>query len=81
MNSEASRSIGIKLAELFPALNERQLRMLAAAEARQPGRGGVTAVARYAGMLKRTIYRGLDELAAELPVDRIRNEGARQKKN
>jgi len=80
MDSEELRAIRIKLAELFPALNERQRRMLAAAEARQLGRGGVTAIARVTGMSKRTIYRGLNDLGDDSPSERIRCEGGGRKK-
>jgi DNA-binding phage protein len=46
----------------MPHLNERQLRLAAALEARSLGYGGVTAVAEVAGIARGTIYRALEEL-------------------
>ena len=47
-----------KLAEVLPFLNEKQRRVLAAAEAKAYGRGGIQTVARITGMSRQTIYRG-----------------------
>lgn len=80
MESGEHRAIRIKLAELFPVLNEKQRRLVAAAEARQLGRGGVTVVARLTGMSKRTIYRGLEELGVETDDERVRTAGAGRKR-
>src|SRR6516225_6452994 len=46
----------------MPHLNERQLRLAAALEARSLGYGGVSAVARATGMARGTIHRALEEL-------------------
>ncbi len=46
----------------MPHLNERQLRLAAALEARSLGYGGVSAVAQATGIARGTIHRGLQEL-------------------
>ncbi len=57
-------------------LNERQRRLLLAAEARQLGYGGVTAVAAAAGVSKGCVQRGMAELeAGEEPSARVRRPG------
>jgi hypothetical protein len=49
---------------LEPLLDERTRRVVAAAEARALGRGGVTLVARVTGLARSTLRRGIDELEA-----------------
>ena len=44
-------------------LNERSRRLLAAAEARTAGRGGITAASQATGIARSTIGRGLKDLA------------------
>jgi hypothetical protein len=66
-------------------LNERQRRLLLAAEAKELGRGGVTALARLTGAARSTIQAGLRELAHEavevsLPAGRTRRLGGGRKK-
>ena len=51
-----------RLLTLMPHLNERQLRLAAALEARSLGYGGVSAVARATGMARGTLHRALEEL-------------------
>jgi hypothetical protein len=51
-----------RLLTLIPHLNERQLRLAAALEARSLGYGGVSAVAQATGIARGTIHRGLEEL-------------------
>ena len=51
-----------RLLTLMPHLNERQLRLAAALEARSLGYGGVSAVAQATGIARGTIHQGLDEL-------------------
>src|SRR5947208_17144406 len=46
----------------MPHLNERQLRLVAALEARSLGYGGVSAVAKATGLARGTIHRALEEL-------------------
>jgi hypothetical protein len=65
-----------KLADLWPHLNERTRRMLAASEARQMGYGGVSEVSRICGLSRVTILKGMRELEGEaLPAGRVRRPG------
>jgi len=65
-----------KLGNLWPHLNERSRRMLAAAEAAQLGYGGVSLVSRACGLSRVTIIKGLGDLAAPpLPAERVRRAG------
>ena len=65
------------MGQLWPHLNERTRRMVAAVEARKFGFGGVSAVRRACGLSRVTIHKGIQELDREpLPVDRIRRPGA-----
>jgi len=67
---------------LAPELNERTLRLFAAAEAKYLGRGGITLVARAIEVSRDRISRGLQDLEAEkkLEPDRIRRPGGGRKK-
>lgn len=65
-----------KLQSLWPHLNERSRRMLAAAEAAQLGYGGVSLVSRACGLSRVTIMKGIQELdAPALAAERIRRKG------
>jgi transposase len=64
-----------KFATLLPQLDERQRRLLLAAEARALGRGGITRVARAAGVSRPTITRGLAELDHPAAPGRVRQPG------
>src|SRR5512134_2565222 len=68
--------LATKFATILPHLNERQRRLLLAAEAQALGRGGITQVARAAGVSRPTIHRGLAELAAPAGEGRVRRRGA-----
>lgn len=60
-----------------PYLDERQRRMLYAAETRQLGHGGIAAVARAAGASKGCVSRGLAELdTGQAPDGRVRRPEA-----
>lgn len=53
-----------KLATILPHLNEKQRRLMLAAEARAlVGRGGITRVARASGMSRQPIHKAMRELA------------------
>src|SRR6266702_3959113 len=59
-------------------LNERQWRLYVATEAKRRGTGGISQVAREAGVTRKTIRKGLQEVeAGELyePGGRIRRRG------
>jgi hypothetical protein len=65
-----------KFSAIWPHLNERSRRMMAAVEAKQLGRGGVTLVSRACGLSRVTITKGIRELDdPSIPVDRIRRQG------
>jgi DNA-binding phage protein len=51
-----------KLLTILPHLNEKQRRLVLAAEARSLGYGGVSQVARATGISRPTIHQGLREL-------------------
>ena len=71
-----------RFVRLKPFLNERQRRLAAAAEAQSLGRGGISAVADATGVARKTIARGLQELAtpdASLG-QRIRRSGGGRKR-
>lgn len=70
---------------LAPHLNERQRRLLLAAEANELGRGGVSALADATGVARSTIQAGMRELAGEAdeterPAGRVRRPGGGRKK-
>ncbi len=65
-----------RLLKLWPHLNERARRMVAAAEADNLGYGGVSLVSRACGLSRVTISKGIAELDAEpLAAGRIRRTG------
>jgi DDE family transposase len=73
------------LAALFesvsPHLDERQRRLLAGAQARVLGHGGIRLVARAAGVREATVSLGVAELeAGEEPLGRARREGGGRKR-
>ncbi|MGH2509665.1 MAG: ISAzo13 family transposase [Ktedonobacteraceae bacterium] len=63
-------------------LNERQRRLLVAAEARSIGRGGIAIVERSTGVSRHTIMTGIDEFenADKADDERVRKSGAGRKK-
>ena len=66
---------------LWPHLNEWQRRLLLGVEARELGRGGVTAVALAAGVSRLTVQKAVAELGVVvvLPVGRSRRAGGGRK--
>ncbi|MBI1884438.1 MAG: ISAzo13 family transposase [Chlamydiae bacterium] len=78
--NEHTKALRLKLAEVFPFLNEKQRRVLAASEAKAYGRGGIVAVAGITGMSRQTIYNGIADLAVGNSTDRIRRPGGGRKK-
>ena len=74
--SAPDESLASKLAIVFPHLNERQCRIVAAAEARAMGRGGIVRVAEATGMSRSTVQKAVHELDEGLEVsDRVRRPG------
>ncbi|MFF0110610.1 ISAzo13 family transposase [Streptomyces hirsutus] len=73
--------LAVKFAVLFPHLDERQRRLLMAAEARGLAHGGVRAVARAAGMSETTVRKGVSDLEAGEPLlRRVRRPGGGRKR-
>ena len=68
-----------KFQAIFPMLDERQQRLVAAAEARALGYGGVSQVATASGIARSRIHRGLEDLDRPLE-ERIRSEGGGRKR-
>ncbi|MDI3424095.1 ISAzo13 family transposase [Streptomyces luteolus] len=78
---ETRAQLSVKFAVLFPHLNERQRRLLMAAEARGLGHGGIRAVARAAEASETTVRKGVLELeAGEDPLGRVRRQGGGRKR-
>lgn len=79
---ETQQVLERKYSALFPHLDERQRRLVVAADARELGRGGISALAQASGLSRPTIHKGLRELEQEpLPLSRVRREGAGRKKS
>lgn len=73
-------SIRQRFRAIHGQLDERGLRLLAAAEARTAGYGGIAAVARATGMARSTIGRGLKDLdAPALASGQVRRPGSGRK--
>jgi hypothetical protein len=80
--SDARDQLALRFEVLSPHLNERQRRLLLAAEARVLGHGGVRAVAQVAGVSETTVRRGVFELEEgqdPFPDGRARREGGGRK--
>ena len=73
--------LAAKFETILPHLDERQRRLLLAAEARWLGHGGISVVARAAGVSRVTVTAGVDELEAggEPTPGRARRAGAGRK--
>ena len=70
-----------KYIRVLPHLNERQRRLVSAADAQLLGYGGIARVARASGLDRSTLYRGERDLAgAVLPAERVRQEGGGRKR-
>ena len=72
-----------KLSKIAPYLNERQRRIVYAAESEQIGRGGKSLICRLTGMSRPTLNHGLRELSENIAdrceLNRIRKTGAGRK--
>jgi len=78
---EAAQVLAAKFAVIFPHLDERQRRLLMAAEARALGHGGIRLVARAAGVREATVSLGAGELEAGAePLGRARRPGGGRKR-
>jgi len=73
-------AVARKAASLWPHLDERQRRLVLGAEARELGRGGVSVVARAAGVSAEAVAKGLRELdSGAAPTGRVRRPGGGRK--
>lgn len=78
---ETRNQLALKFAVLFPHLDERQRRLLMAAEARALGHGGVRTAALAPGVSETTVRKGVFELeAGEEPLGRVRRPGGGRKR-
>ena len=78
---DAEASLTAKFQALFPHLDERQRRLVAGAEARVLGHGGIRVVARAAGMREGTVSDGVAELESGAgPLGRVRRAGGGRKR-
>jgi transposase len=78
---ELESTLGTKYETLFLHLDERQRRLVAAADAQGLGRGGASIVARASGLSRPTIHKGLRELNEDpLPAGQVRKPGAGRKR-
>ena len=70
-----------KLAGVWPLLDERTRRLMAANEARALGRGGISEVSRACGLSRKAIAKGIGEIDAgtALAPGRVRRPGAGRK--
>ena len=70
-----------KLAVLWPHLDERQRRLVIGVEAREWGRGGISAVARAAGVSVPTVRKAVREVdAGPVASGRVRAVGGGRKR-
>jgi transposase len=73
--------LAAKFETILPHLDERQRRLLLAAEARALGHGGIRLVARAAGVREATVSLGVDELdSGAEPLGRARRPGGGRKR-
>jgi hypothetical protein len=80
IGADVEAALTAKFAALLPHLDERQRRLAMGAEARVLGHGGITVVARAAGVSAVTVSKGAAELeAGEEPLKRVRRPGAGRK--
>jgi len=77
---ETNQKIAEKLAIVLPHLNEKQRRLLIAAEARTLGWGGISKVAQATGVSRVTIHKALAEIESKkIIAERVRKPGGGRK--
>ena len=67
-----------KYKKILPYLNEKQTRIILAAEAESMGRGGLSKVSKLTGISRITLNMGIKELALSATVDTLKNERIRK---
>ena len=77
---KTEQQIAEKFAIVLPHLNEKQRRVLLAAEARALGWGGISKVAKATGVSRVTIHKAVSEIENKtIPAERIRKPGGGRK--
>ena len=77
---QTEQKIAEKLAIVLPHLNEKQRRLLIAAEARTLGWGGISQVAKATGVSRVTIHKALTEIEdKKILAERVRKPGGGRK--
>ena len=64
-------AVGRRIATLWPQLSERQRRLLLGVEARELGWGGVSAVARVAGVARSTVSLAVADVFCQIVSGRL----------
>lgn len=78
---DIDQSLQQQFALLALHLDEKQRRLMAAADVQILGQGGVSRAARLTGLSRPTIYKGIAELGrGDVPVGRVRRVGGGRKK-
>jgi hypothetical protein len=79
---KTSSELQAKLLGVWPLLDERTRRLMAANEARALGHGGISEVSRACGLSRKAISKGIREIEAGTapPPGRVRQPGAGRKK-
>ena len=77
----ATAALASRLRRIWPVLDERTRRLVAANEATAWGPGGISAVSRACGLSRRVIRKGLAELTrgTVVPAGRVRRPGGGRK--
>jgi len=78
---KGSSELRAKFARVWPLLDERTRRLMAANEARALGHGGISVVSRACGLSRKAIAKGMQELESGTapPPGRVRQPGAGRK--
>jgi len=78
---ETDEVLVCKFSAVWPLLDERSRRIMAASEAMGLGHGGVSMVSRACGLSRKTIYKGIEEIGQGIAAEpgRIRRPGAGRK--
>ena len=80
VDTDVVESLRAKFEAVLPHLDERQQRLVLAAEARALGHGGIAAVARASGASRSRISQGSAELeTGDEPLGRVRRRGGGRK--
>lgn len=82
MRNAPDAALRKKFLDIWPFLDERGRRLVAATEARSLGFGGVSIISRACGLSRKAISKGIHELAGkDLMPGRVRRPGAGRKKS